>query len=110
MTPANLDFRERKWGSADGRLIKVKDLEIGHLVNILNWILDNPLGYDIGVYHLMVKEAEYRRLVQFAGNGPWPEFVESRWVLKDPVTGSGFLTPPPQEYIDKLIEMQKDKI
>lgn len=72
-----LSFRETPWGVADGRRIPIKDLAIDHLVNILNWVDDRST-----IYPLLVEEANYRKVIQFASNKPVPALgSDGRWIL-----------------------------
>ena len=81
--------REKEWGTADGRRIKVKDMTDGHVVNVVNWILDNPRSYPASALTLFVSEAMYRQTVLFAEGKAYPQLVGSRWKLIDPQTGVG---------------------
>lgn len=68
------------WGSYDGREILIKDLEVRHLVNILNHIKEineaSPGAYEPELYALMVAEAELRIMVGFAKNKGIPKRLE----------------------------------
>ena len=86
---SNLDFREKEWGSADGRRIKIKNLETSHLVNILNWVTDHSKKYSSSIIEGMKAEAEYRKTFLFTEGKPYPQLVNDRWVLLDPTTGKG---------------------
>jgi hypothetical protein len=97
-----LEFRESKWVSADGRFARIKDLEVGHLVNVLNWIKRYPQSYPSHVYKNMVREAHYRKLILFAEGNSYPTFNGTDWELVDAKTGENFYEPPPQEYIDAV--------
>ena len=94
--------REVTWRSADGRQVKVKDMDIGHLVNVINWVTDNKDSYPASVRVQMEAEAEYRQLTLFAEGKAYPQLVKGRWVLIDPVTGKKGIIPPPKEYRDKV--------
>jgi hypothetical protein len=104
----SLEFRELKWGSADGRRIPIKELDAGHLVNILNWVYDRPKSYPPSIYVALVQEALYRKFIEFAMGEPWPERDGEMWVLIHPATGEGFIKPPPQEYLDTLAALNID--
>lgn len=94
--------RELLWRSADGRQVKIKDMAIGHLVNVINWVTDNKNSYPADVRPLMEAEVEYRQLTLFAEGKAYPQLVKGRWVLIDPVTGKKGIIPPPKEYLDKV--------
>jgi len=80
-----LEFRDTLWGSSDGRETPIKDLQIDHLVNILNWIIDRPRQYPPDLYGLIVQEAQYRKTIQFAAGEPIPyQADDGRWYLQDP--------------------------
>lgn len=98
----DLDFREIEWGSADGRRVKIKDMDIGHLVNVLNWVHDHALRYPDRTREQFVAEAEYRRLFDFAERKPYPGLVDGRWQVIDPNTGQGKIIPPPEGYIQAV--------
>lgn len=94
--------RERVWRTADGRSIAVKDMSDSHLVNVVNWILDNPDSYPRSVLDLMVDEAKYRQTLLFAEGKAYPQEVNKRWKLIDPQTGVGHIVKPPAEYIEAV--------
>jgi hypothetical protein len=94
--------REKNWRPADGRVVKIMDMELGHLVNVVNWILDNPLSYPQHVLELMVAEAHYRQTVLFAEGQAYPQKIGDRWKIIDPQTGKGHVEKPPAEYIDAV--------
>jgi hypothetical protein len=86
------------WRTADGQGILIKDMRDGHLVNVLNWIIDNSESYSEDSFRLMVEEAKYRQVILFAERKPYPQEVNSRWILMDPETGIGKIEKPPKEY------------
>ena len=76
------EFRDTLWGVADGRQIKIRDLELSHLVNILNWVRDRPRQYAAELYPLLEQELELRRLLQFSQGGQIPfKGTEGTWQL-----------------------------
>jgi hypothetical protein len=97
-----LEFRETLWGSLDGRRTKIKDLTVGHLTAILNWIRSHPTSYPPQVYKNMVQEAHYRKLLLFADGKPYPVWTGDAWELVDPATGETLYEPPPQTYLDAV--------
>lgn len=94
--------RETTWRTADGRGIPVKDMELGHLVNVVNWILDNRESYRQSVLDLMVAEADYRKVFLFAEGKPYPQKVGKRWKIVDPQTGKGSIEKPPADYLEAV--------
>lgn len=94
--------RDRVWRTADGRGIAVKDMTDSHLVNVLNWIIDNPVSYPRSVYDLMLAETKFRQTPLFAEGKPYPQQNGKRWQLIDPKTGEGKITPPPKEYVQAV--------
>lgn len=94
--------RDEEWRTADGRTILVKDMKDSHLVNVINWIFDNPEHYPSWVGELMIAEASYRQTLLFAEGKAYPQKVGKRWKLIDPKTGEGKIEKPPQEYIDSV--------
>ncbi len=94
------DFREVKWGVADGRQIPIKDLAIDHLVNILNWVYDRSSIYPIELYPLLEEEAKYRTLTLFAEGKPIPKKGDDgRWHLVG-ADGKELATKPKTDYSD----------
>lgn len=94
--------RDKEWGTADGRKVKIKDMTDGHLVNVLNWILDNPMSYPVSALTLFVAEAGYRQPFLFAEGRAYPQQVGERWKLIDPKTGVGKIEKPPAEYLETV--------
>jgi hypothetical protein len=94
--------RDSVWRTADGRSIAVKDMADSHLVNVINWILDNPDSYPLTALKRMVAEANYRKTLLFAEGRAYPQLVGKRWRLVDPVTGEGHIVKPPKEYIEAV--------
>ena len=96
--------RDQVWRSADGRRIVIKDMELGHLVNVINWILDNSNSYPNSILKTMVAEANYRKLILFAEGRDYPQKVGSRWRVIDAKTGVGGIEKPPADYIEAVKE------
>lgn len=96
--------RDKIWRTADGRSIAVKDMELGHLVNVINWILDNPISYPRHIRDLMITEANYRKVFLFSESKPYPQLVNKRWKIIDPQTGIGRIEKPPADYIEAVKE------
>lgn len=94
--------RDKTWRTADGRSIAVKDMQLGHLVNVVNWILDNPESYPLSALDLMVAEANYRKVFLFAEGNPYPQQVGNRWKIIDPQTGKGKIEKPPADYLEAV--------
>lgn len=97
----SLDFREREWGAADGRRIKIKDMDLGHLVNVLNWVHDHD-RYSDDVRARFIAEAEYRKTFLFAEGKAYATKIDGRWKVVDPETGEGKIIPPPADYIEAV--------
>lgn len=94
--------REKLWRTADGRSVAVKDMELGHLVNVINWILDNGNSYPQHIRDLMIAEANYRQIFLFAQGKTYPQQVGRRWQMIDPKTGQGRIEKPPADYIEAV--------
>lgn len=94
--------REMTWRTADGRSIMIKDMRDSHLVNVINWILDNRTAYPNFILPTMLAEANYRQTILFAEGKPYPQKVGRGWKLIDPETGEGKIIPPPREYIEAV--------
>lgn len=97
-----LDFREIKWGTANGRRIRLKEMEIGHLVNVLNWVHDHDGVYSERVKEALIKEAEYRRLFAFNESKEYAGKIDGRWAVINPITGEGCILKPPDDYIEAV--------
>lgn len=99
----DLEFREITWGTADGRRVQLKEMEIGHLVNVLNWVHDHDGLYSDRVKAALIKEAEYRRIFAFAEGLPYPMISNTgRWEVIDPKTGKGSIIKPSKEYLEAV--------
>jgi len=96
--------RETNWRTADKRDIKVKDMAVSHLVNVLNWITDNPESYTTADYELMESEAKYRQTILFVEGKEYPQFVSGRWRVVNPVTGKSRIDKPPADYVEAVKE------
>jgi len=94
--------RQKLWRTADGRSIEVMNMTESHLVNVINWITDNPDSYPKSSLDLMVAEAKYRQTILFAEGKAYPQQVGKHWKLIDPVTGEGKIVKPPQDYIEAV--------
>jgi hypothetical protein len=92
--------RDRIWRTADGRGIAVKDMTLGHLVNVVNWVHDNPFSYPLQIRELMVAEARYRQTILFAEGAEYPQLVDGVWKIINPKTGVGKIEKPPKEYVE----------
>lgn len=95
------EFREKEWGAADGRRIKIKDMDLGHLVNVINWVHDHP-HYPNSIREGMVAEAEYRKLSLFAEGKAYPRKVDGKWTIYNPETKECAIVPPPADYIEAV--------
>ena len=93
-------WRNKTWRTADGRSVKIKDMDLGHLVNVINWIADNSAAYSPTIYDVMVREANYRQVVLFAEGKPYPQKFAKNWQVVDPKTGKGRIIPPPADYVE----------
>lgn len=94
--------REKIWRTADGRSVAIKDMQLGHLVNVINWIIDNRESYPRSVLELMIAEAKYRQLSLFSEGKPYPQKMGKDWKIVDPKTGTGHIEKPPAEYIESV--------
>lgn len=96
------DFGETNWGTADGRRVKVKDMDLGHLVNVLNWVHDHHDRYPDHIRAGFVQQAEARKFELWAAKKPYPCLQDGRWCIMDPKTGVSGLRIPPKKYIEAV--------
>ena len=96
--------RTKEWRTADGRGIMIKDMELGHLVNVINWVHDNHESYPNHVRELMIAEARYRQTILFAEGKEYPQLVDGAWKIIDPQTGKGRIEKPPKSYIKAVLK------
>lgn len=96
--------RNKLWRTADGRSIEIKDMDLSHLVNVVNWVHDNHDSYPQTIRDLMIAEAKYRQVLLFAEGKEYPQLVDSKWKIIDPTTGAGRIDKPPAEYIDAVAD------
>lgn len=102
-------FEETTWTSADGKKIKIKDLELGHLVNILNWIRIKANKYPDSLIEDFTTYAYDIKFYLFAQNKPFPHLADNgKWVIMDPVDGKCSIERPPAEYTEAVIERAKE--
>lgn len=94
--------REKTWRTADGRSIMLKDMELSHLVNVVNWVSDNEISYTRSIRDLMIAEAKYRQLILFTEGKEYPQLVDGKWKIVNPKTGVGRIEKPPKEYIEAV--------
>ena len=78
------DRNVTRWEAYDGRQILIKDLEVRHLVNILNWIKKTNKEHGRAVYtdgllHLMEAEADLRVMLGWAKNKGIPRKDADGW-------------------------------
>jgi hypothetical protein len=103
------EIQESLWFSADGKLLRIRNIKTGHLVNILNWLADRNY-FDTELYKEWELVANYRKVIGFAASKPYPHKEESgQWVVMDPVTGTSSLIPPPASYAKKVVKFNKQK-
>ena len=99
-----MDRGDTHWESYDGRKILIKDLEIRHLVNILNWVKETNDGHDCDIYppavcQLLQDEAQLRVMRGWAANKGIPKQLDNgEWVVVN------------QTFTEQLIEDVKSLI
>lgn len=99
------DFADTEWGRADGTRVRIRDMDVGHLVNVLNWVHDHRARYSDRIREGFVAHAKTLQLAGFMEGKPYPQLVDGRWKVMDPVTGKSEIRPPPADYIEAV----KDK-
>lgn len=99
--------RTKIWTTAAGEKIAVSNLKPGHLVNIINWIIDNPAKYPKEIRDLMIAEARYRQMESFARNEDYPIEIDGRWQLVQASTGKCIIETPPAEYLREAAKNAK---
>ena len=98
----DLDFRERQWGTADGRTVRLCDMDVGHLANVLNWVHDHDGVYGDSIKNDLIREAQHRKLFAFTERQPYASLVDGRWKVIDPETGEGSIIKPSDEYLEAV--------
>lgn len=93
---------EMTWGAADGRRRQIKDLTLGHLVNVLNWINDPNNSYPQEFIQGMEKYATDQKFILFSSKKPYPDRIDGKWMIVDPVTGNCKIEEPPKRYVKKV--------
>lgn len=70
------EFAKAEWTTADGRRIRIGQLENNHLANIIDWIIKNRSAYEPHADWLLAgfhREAEARGLtIRFLEQAPYP--------------------------------------
>ena len=94
--------RNATWRTADGRDVPIRDMQLGHLVNVINWIIDNREVYTKNVLDVMIEEANYRKVFLFAEGKDYPQKVGKRWKIINAETGLGSIEKPPEDYIEAV--------
>ena len=94
--------RNKMWRTADGRSIPIQEMKLGHLVNVINWIIDNRESYTKNVLDAMIAEANYRKVFLFAEGRDYPQRVGKRWKIINAETGAGSIEKPPEDYIEAV--------
>jgi hypothetical protein len=98
----SLEFREKEWGTASGGRVKIKEMTLGHLVNVLNWVHDHNDRYSDTIREHFINEANYRKLFLFANGEAYPGLVDDKWQIIDPATGKCSIEKPPEEYLEAV--------
>lgn len=104
------EFGEAFWTSADGKRTKIKDLEIGHLVNILNWVAIKENKYPAHFVSDLTAHAYDIKFKLFSESKPFPHLADNgKWVLMDPKDGTCKVERPPAEYTEAVLELAKHR-
>jgi hypothetical protein len=104
------DFAETNWVSADNKKTKIKDLELGHLVNILNWIAIKSNKYPADLIENFTAYAFDIKFSLFSQGKPFPHLADNgKWVVMNPADGTCKVERPPAEYTEKVIERAKNE-
>ena len=99
--------RESMWHTADGRSIRITEMTLSHLVNVINWIGANPSSYRPRIFEIMVNEAKARQVLLFAEGKEYPQLIANQWKLINPKTGEGSINAPPKDYIEAVKDNQR---
>lgn len=99
--------KESMWHTADGRSIRIAEMTLSHLVNVINWIGANPSSYRPRILEVMVNEVKARQVLLFAEGKEYPQLVGNQWKLVNPQTGEGRISAPPADYIDAVKDNQR---
>lgn len=99
------DFGKHEWRSADGTRTKFDDMDVDHFTNILSWVEGRKQSYSDTFIQELLNYASAKSFVLFCDNKPYPFREETGWIVIDPVSGTKGTKPPPQEYIDRVAEL-----
>lgn len=104
------DFGEKTWTTADGRKTKIKDLKVGHLVNILNWVQIEKNSYPKELIKGLIAHAYDIKFPLFSDNKPFPHLAENgKWVVMNPLDGTCKVERPPADYTDAVLARAKNE-
>ncbi len=96
------EFRNTEWGKADGTRVVIKEMDLGHLVNVVNWVHDHKDRYSDRIRNGFLEEVRGRQFALFATKQPYPCLIDGRWKVMDPDTGTASIIRPPDEYLEAV--------
>lgn len=102
------DIGNINWGTANGKRILVKDMELGHLVNVLNWIYKHKKDYKPELYGQLEEYAKHISFFLFVDKKPYPYKKGNKWYIFDTSSGKLIHEKPPEEYIKYIKEHHAD--
>lgn len=101
-----------EWGSVDGRVTKIKDMDVGHLVNCINWIKKHPENFKnpIKLHAELESYAKYISFFLFCDKKSYPLKNEQngKWYIFNVESGKTEVHVPPKEYLDYVKENCQD--
>lgn len=54
--------QNKRWGTADGRTLRIGDMTNDHIVNCIFWVRQRPEVYSKDILQMFLDEANYRKL------------------------------------------------
>lgn len=61
-TLADRTRQNKRWGTADGRTLRIGDMTNDHIVNCIFWVRQRPEVYSKDILQMFLDEANYRKL------------------------------------------------
>jgi hypothetical protein len=102
------DIGNIKWRTANGQTLRIKDMEIGHLVNSINWVYKHQRDFDPSLHGYLEEYAKHISYFLFCDRKPYPYKKDNKWYIFDTTSGKLTHEKPPAEYIEYIKEHESD--